>query len=226
MGLIIVLVVAVVIVVVIRNVITVRGNKAIERFVLPEDSDKESFMDEKTGKRYDKEAYDQYLTATVKRLNDAQLKNLLQRRDVQTDIWNTLLCDAAEKELDCRQEAAAVREENLELEMAEISGHIAPFFWVEQDFGASVGLTTGEYRKELFAAHGLTGSPADWESLASAVIREQEIPGRLEFESQGDMFGVYAKDTVQLKQFIYAFHEVCEDQEALEALMSRVATAK
>ena len=47
-----------------------RSGKALAQFELPADSNKESFLDQKTGKRYDREAYQNYLAKTVQRMTD------------------------------------------------------------------------------------------------------------------------------------------------------------
>lgn len=54
--------------IIVRIFTNARSGKALAQFELPADSDKESFLDQKTGKRYDREAYQSYLTKTVQRM--------------------------------------------------------------------------------------------------------------------------------------------------------------
>ena len=50
--------------IIVRIFTNARSGKALAQFELPADSDKESFLDQKTGKRYDREAYQSCLLYT------------------------------------------------------------------------------------------------------------------------------------------------------------------
>lgn len=223
---------AVLIIVIFVAVITgVKRNasNAIARFELPLDSDKEFFEDPATGKRYDKKAYEQYLDSLGRHMQDAQLRALLNQRSEKTDIWNRMLCDALRAEIERRlaeqNRDADEEDEDLE-EETDINDEIAPFFWVDQETGASVGLETGNYLQDVFASRadeGFTGSGYDWNSLARVFIQEEKsgLRGKLQFDSQEDLFSVYSKNTSALKEFIYAFREACEDHDKILNLFSR-----
>ena len=211
---------------VLRAYMNAQAKKTVQRFELSpeEEEERESFMDPKTGKRYDKNAYNAYLKVTVQKLTDQQLSNMANQYGQREDIWSQLMCQAVRAEEARRAEAVQAHTEHAEETANEMDGAIAPFFWVEQDVGASVGLTTGEYLQELFSAQGLTGSAADWERLAKLYVREQNagLGRKLEFESQDDLFSVYSRDTEALEQFIETFRNLCEDEDAVGALLARL----
>ena len=183
-------------------------------------------MDPKTGKRYDKNAYSAYLKVTVQKLTDQQLSNMKNQYGQRDDIWSQLMCQAVRAEEALRAEEAAARRADAENEVLSdvMSEGIAPFFWVEQDTGASVGLATGEYLQELFSARGLSGGAADWDRLAKLYLKEGNSPllRKLEFDSENDLFSVYSRDADALEEFIVAFRDTCEDQEAVGALLDRL----
>ena len=60
---------------------------------------------------------------------------------------------------------------------------------------------------------GLQGTGFDWDQLAKRYVEEQApaLKGKLEFDSQEDLFSVYARDEAALRTFIRGFREACED---------------
>lgn len=199
-----------------------KSEKNAEKFLLPEGSDKESFTDPKTGKVYDKQAYCDNLRAYVKNLNNKQLQSVYDARQARADIWNRLLADAAHEEL-LRRANAAPEEEQNEAAAEEISEEIEPFFWVEQNIGASIGLSCGEYLQELFEENGMEGNGSDWDQLARAFLSEYpRMRSVVQFDSQEDMFCAYARDEQVLRQFAYKFHAACEDEETAAKLFARL----
>lgn len=213
---------------VLRAYMNAQAKKTVQRFELgpEEEGERESFMDPKTGKRYDKNAYNAYLKVTVQKLTDQQLSNMANQYGQREDIWSQLMCEAVRAEEARRAEAAAEQAEEEDTLSAEMNdGSIAPFFWVEQQTGASVGLTTGEYLQDLFEAHHMAGSGADWDRLAKLFLREQNagLRRKLEFDSQEDLFSVYSRDVEALEQFIETFRDVCEDTDSVSALLDRLA---
>ena len=60
---------------------------------------------------------------------------------------------------------------------------------------------------------GLQGTGFDWDQLAKRYVEEQApaLKGKLEFDSQKDLFSVYARDEAALRTFIRGFREACED---------------
>lgn len=209
-----------------RAYLNAQAKKTVTRFELdPDDDERESFMDPKTGKRYDKNAYEAYLTVTVQKLTEQQLTNMLKQYGQRDDVWSQLMCQAARAETARRAETLRVHQEESDELSDERGDSIAPFFWVEQDVGASVGLATGDYLQDLFTARGLTGSAADWDRLAQLFLQEQNagLRHKLEFDSQEDLFSVYAKDEEALEQFIDTFRAACEDEDVIAPLLDRLS---
>ena len=227
MGWMILLFVVIVLVIVLKAYIGVRSNKAVERFLLPKGSDKEFFEDPKSGKKYDKEAYTAHLNAYVKNFQDAQLQSIYNARNARNDIWNQLLCEAAKEELLRRANAEDADGDAAEEELEEIDEKIAPFFWVEQSTGASIGLTTGEYLQDLFDKYDMAGTGADWDHIAQVFLQDYpKLNGHIQFDSQNDMFCAYGRDAVDVKKFAYVFQAACENHEEAEALFCRAAKEK
>lgn len=214
----------------IKAFLQMQGSGAMARFELPEGSDKAFYEDPKTDKKYDKDAYDRYLKETAKRLNNQQMQTILNQRSGRDDLWNTLLCDALRAELDLRANGDPDDDEEDDVqddledveEGVSINEEIAPFFWVEQENGASVGLTPGEYLQDVFesrAAEGFTGSGYDWDSLAKAYLDDEPaLRAKLQFDSQEDLFSVYCRDSEVLETFIYGFKAACEEHERIMKL--------
>jgi len=103
---------------------------------------------------------------------------------------------------------------------------IQPFFWVDHGTTASVCLTVGEYKPELFKsreAEGFEGSGYDWESLACVFLNEKahDLNGLIKFDSEGSMFCAYSEDMGALKDFIMRFKAACEDETLIMDLFSR-----
>ena len=60
--------------------------------------------------------------------------------------------------------------------------------------------------------------------LAKAFVNDYtDLRGKLQFDSQADMFCVYARDAVAVKKFAYEFRAACEDREAAQKLFGRIA---
>lgn len=103
---------------------------------------------------------------------------------------------------------------------------IAPFFWVEQNSGASVCLNAGGYLQELFNTRtdeGFTGSGYDWGSLAQAFL-DEKCPGlkeKIGFDPEADMFCAYSEDKEALADFVLCFKKACEDKPLISDLFSR-----
>ncbi len=103
---------------------------------------------------------------------------------------------------------------------------IQPFFWVESKMTASVCLSVGEYKAEIFQARedeGFEGNGYDWESLARVFVEEQvpELSEKISFDSEGSMFCAYSEDKDALKEFILKFKDACENETLIMDLFSR-----
>lgn len=110
--------------------------------------------------------------------------------------------------------------------MSKINKEIEPFFWVEHELTASVCLTVGEYKTEIFQSReneGFEGNGYDWQSLARVFIEEQspELSENIDFDSEGSMFCAYSNDKDTLEKFILRFKEACENEELIMDLFSR-----
>lgn len=103
---------------------------------------------------------------------------------------------------------------------------IAPFFWSEGEKSASVCLTVGDYKTEIFKAReeeGFEGSGYDWASLAKVFLEERwpQFTETVKFDPEGSMYCAYSSDKVALQQFAIAFKEAVEDEEVAHDLLSR-----
>ena len=223
-----ILVALAVIALVIKIFLRTQSQNVLARFELPEGSDKPFYQDPATGKKYDKEAYDKHLEAAVRQFSNPQLQSISDRRQKKPDLWNDLLSEAARRELLQRANTAPEEDEDEEA-LEDINERIAPFFWVEQAAGASVGLSTGTYLQDVFAARadeGFTGSGEDWNSLAEAYLEDEPaLRARLQFDSQEDLFSVYCRDTEMLETFITGFKDACEDRERIVRLFAQARKA-
>lgn len=200
-----------------------KSAKNVEKYLLPEGSDKESFTDPKTGKTYDKEAYCNNLRSYVKNFNNQQLQSVYNARKGHADIWNQLLAEAAHEELLRRANTSPEDTETVTAAIEEIEEEIAPFFWVEQQIGASIGLNCGTYLQELFEENKMLGNGYDWEKLAEVFLKDHsDLSSAIQFDSEADMFCAYSRDEQALQQFARKFHAACEDDEAAEALFARL----
>lgn len=200
------------------------GTAALSQYELSADSDKEFFVDPKTGKHYDKMAYEAYLHRMVHNMTEQQMTSLLNQYGGRDNIWNEKMCEAIRLEQAQRAEAAERAAEESEIVEEQINADIAPFFWVEQSTGASVGLSTGEYLQDLFESNGMDGTGSDWDRLAKAFVNDYtDLRGKLQFDSQADMFCVYSRDAAAVKKFAYEFRAACEDREAAQKLFGRIA---
>ena len=83
--------------------------------------------------------------------------------------------------------------------------------------GTSAGRIGGPANRHRIAVclhrQGLQGTGFDWDQLAKRYVEEQApaLKGKLEFDSQEDLFSVYARDEAALRTFIRGFREACED---------------
>lgn len=103
---------------------------------------------------------------------------------------------------------------------------IEPFFWSEQADSASVCLTVGHYKSEVFearAAEGFEGTGYDWASLAKVFLEEQwpQFTGVVKFDPEGSMYCAYSSNKAALQQFTLAFKEAVEDEAVVHDLLSR-----
>ena len=216
-----------------RNFIAKKSEQAVARFLLPEGSDKEYFVDPANGNKYDKEAYEAYMKEYVGKLQDKQLQGVYQARNAREDVWNKYLCEAVHTEMLRRanMERGSEYDEDEDEEVEEetysaidaINDDIAPFFWVEQAVGASIGLDCGEYLQERFDALGLAGTGYDWNRVAEAFLADKdELSRYIKFDSQEHMFCAYSKDAAMMKKFAYKFCSVCEDPRQADELFRKL----
>lgn len=103
---------------------------------------------------------------------------------------------------------------------------ITPFFWSEHEDSASVCLTVGDYKNEVFKAReadGFEGTGYDWASLAKVFLAEKQpqFAGTVKFDPEGSMYCAYSSDKEALKQFAIAFKEAVEDEDLINDLFSR-----
>ena len=171
-----ILVALAVIALVIKIFLRTQSQNVLARFELPEGSDKPFYQDPATGKKYDKKAYDKHLEAAVRQFSNPQLQSISDRRQKKPDLWNDLLSEAARRELLQRANTAPEEDEDEET-LEDINERIAPFFWVEQAAGASVGLSTGTYLQDVFAARADEGFTGSGDGMAAhAVCLIEKIP--------------------------------------------------
>lgn len=103
---------------------------------------------------------------------------------------------------------------------------IAPFFWCEDETSASVCLSVGEYKNEIFISRkdeGFEGNGYDWASLANVFLEEnaKNLVGVIEFDPEGSMYCVFSSDKEALKRFSLLFKQACEDKPLIMDLFSR-----
>ncbi len=103
---------------------------------------------------------------------------------------------------------------------------IQPFFWTEHKDYASVCLSVGDYKPEIFLTRedeGFEGNGYDWASLAQVFLDEKKenLIGKINFDPEGSMFCAYSSDREALKEFIVEFKQACEDEELIQDLFSR-----
>lgn len=108
----------------------------------------------------------------------------------------------------------------------QFENEIAPFFWVEQNSGASVCISAGGYLQEVFdtrAEEGFIGNGYDWSSLAQVFLNEKcaDLKEKVNFDPEADMFCAYSKDKEALAEFIVRFKKACEDHALITDLFSR-----
>jgi len=102
---------------------------------------------------------------------------------------------------------------------------IAPFVWCKHEDSVSVILDVGIYKNEIFesrADEGFEGGGYDWASLARVFLDEKaSYLKSIKFDPEGSMFCVYSTNEEELKEFILAFKNACEDSELILDLFSR-----
>jgi len=110
--------------------------------------------------------------------------------------------------------------------MEDFKENIKPFFWVEHQDSVSVCLNIGVYKSEIFRARdkeGFEGNGYDWCSLAKVFLKEQkpELMDTVSFDPEADMFCAYSTNPSNLKAFIIALKEACENESLIQDLFSR-----
>jgi len=103
---------------------------------------------------------------------------------------------------------------------------IKPFFWIEHKDSVSVCLNVEAYKTEIFQtreAEGFEGNGYDWSSLAQVFLAEQnpELLEVVKFDPEAGMFCAYSSNAEDLKTFIIAFKEACENETVIQDLFSR-----
>lgn len=104
---------------------------------------------------------------------------------------------------------------------------IKPFFFVEHGKSASVCLDIGVYKNEIFqlrADEGFEGNGYDWGSLAKVFLDEKcpDLQDVVKIEPEAGMFCAYSTDVESLKRFSLAFKDMCENEDLMKDLFSRV----
>ena len=103
---------------------------------------------------------------------------------------------------------------------------LAPFIWCKDEDSVSVILAdVGSYKNEIFesrADEGFEGGGYDWASLARVFLDEKVSHLKsIKFDPEGSMFCAYSDNEIELKEFILAFKNACEDSELILDLFSR-----
>lgn len=103
---------------------------------------------------------------------------------------------------------------------------IAPFTWVEGDYGFCVMLEAGTYLTDVFSTRyeeGFEGNGYDWCSLAMVYLDEQcpDLADLLDFDPEADTFVVHCDDKDALAQFVQGFKQACENKELILDMFSR-----
>ncbi|MCK5855126.1 MAG: hypothetical protein KAG56_07885 [Sulfurovaceae bacterium] len=102
---------------------------------------------------------------------------------------------------------------------------IAPFIWCKHEDSVSIILNVGIYKNEIFKSRedeGFEGGGYDWASLAQVFLDEKASHLKsIKFDPEGSMFCVYSSEEKELKEFILAFKNACEESELILDLFSR-----
>ncbi|WP_326984676.1 immunity 51 family protein [Chryseobacterium sp. MYb264] len=103
---------------------------------------------------------------------------------------------------------------------------IKPFFWVASEKTFSVCLNAGSYKPDIFdwrKDDGFEGNGYDWASLAKVFVQEKkpEMADEIKFDPEADMFCAYSTNPEKLKEFVLEFKNTCEDELAVQDLVSR-----
>ncbi|KQO17162.1 Imm51 family immunity protein [Paenibacillus sp. Leaf72] len=115
----------------------------------------------------------------------------------------------------------------LHTESDGITAQLQPFIFIDHDNKSwSVILNAGTYKQELFDTRvdeGFEGSGYDWSSLAAVFLEEKmpELAEHIHFDSEADMFCVYASNREAMVSFALAFKAACEDHDLISDLFTR-----
>ncbi len=110
-----------------------------------------------------------------------------------------------------------------------IRDKIKPFVIVDYEVGGTLQLYSVEdYKQEIFdtrKAEGFTGSASDWLALAKLFVEEEmpDIADEIQFETDADMFTVYADDCVLLEAFASRFKSALDDEAFIYPFFNRIS---
>jgi hypothetical protein len=110
-----------------------------------------------------------------------------------------------------------------------IRDKIKPFVIVEYETGGTLQLYSVEdYKQELFdtrKSEGFVGSALEWHALAELFMNEEmpDIADDVHFETDADMFTVYADDCVLLEAFAMKFKAALDDDDYIYPLFGRLS---
>jgi hypothetical protein len=102
---------------------------------------------------------------------------------------------------------------------------VYPFSYYERPGDASLCLTVGQYKDDLFqtrADEGFCGNGYDWESLARVFLSRQkpELEASIDFDSEAGMFCALSKEPEALRLFALSFKHACEDDALITDLFA------
>ena len=106
---------------------------------------------------------------------------------------------------------------------------IAPFSWVKGETSVSLCLyDVGSFKQAVFdrrADDGFEGGGYDWASLARVFLAERlpQLEQQVRFDPEASMFCAYCDigNQAALREFALAFRAFCDDEEAMDDLLSR-----
>ncbi|MFC3799497.1 Imm51 family immunity protein [Cohnella sp. GCM10012308] len=154
------------------------------------------------------------------------LEDRIRKGMIEPDNGGLRFTDEAAAQViaELRNEAAAAGRSGEE--ERELDEELAPFKLVRYGDSASVILSAGIYKQELFRTRedeGFEGSGYDWGSLAAVFLEERmpELSGVVRFDPEADMFSAYSGDREAVVRFARAFKAACEDDALIRDLFSR-----
>jgi hypothetical protein len=108
-----------------------------------------------------------------------------------------------------------------------IMDKIKPFILVVSAHSSSLLLNVGQYKNHIFSELNnseFCGNGYDWTSLAEFFISERlpHLNSSIRFDSETDMFCARSDNAKSIKEFAVAFHEMCENDELMKALLTCV----